>query len=68
MDLKFFNKKQYWRIMRAKSKASSSSSLPLIPPEDSPKATPEPPKNDKGKEKVPVPQSNRPRTSRGNVD
>ena len=36
------------KISKPKSKPTSSSSVPLVPPEDSPKATPEPLKKDKG--------------------
>ncbi|KAH9697996.1 hypothetical protein KPL71_023832 [Citrus sinensis] len=36
------------KISEPKSQPTSSSSVPLVPPEDSPKATPEPPKKDKG--------------------
>ena len=36
------------KFSEPKSKPTSSSSIPPVPPEDSPKATPEPPKKDKG--------------------
>ncbi|KAH9716976.1 hypothetical protein KPL71_021655 [Citrus sinensis] len=36
------------KISKPKSKATSSSSIPPVPPEDSPKVTPEPSKKDKG--------------------
>ena len=36
------------KILDPNSKPTSSSSIPPVPPEDSPKATPEPPKKDKG--------------------
>ena len=36
------------KISEPTPKATSSSSIPPVPPEDSPKATPEPPKKDKG--------------------